>query len=149
MVWFILCLSSTAHGQSIRWTSFEHLEDSLETERRPLLVFIHTDWCTYCKMQENVIFKDSALTDRLNKNYYSLRLNAESKADIAFIGRKYRFKASRGYHELAEFIGTQGGQLIFPITVLISKRLQIRACGQGFQAADALISLLQIAEADE
>lgn len=139
----LLCMQLVAHGQSIRWTDFEQLSDSLRVTQRPLLVFIHTDWCKYCKMQENITFQHSDVIDQLNKDYYCLRLNAEDKQDIAFLNRVYRFRSLDGQHELAKFLGKENGELIFPTTVVIKDNLQVFIRRQGLQKAEDLLQILQ------
>ncbi len=128
-----------AQGQSIRWTSFDRLDDSLRAEPRPLMVFIRTDWCTYCKIQENVAFEDPELAELFNQKFYCLQLDAEATNAIRFLGRTYDFQASRGYHELAEFIGSQNNELVFPTTVLLSHNFQVLKRFQGLQKAEDLL----------
>ena len=134
---------SVAHGQSVHWTSFEHLNDSLRFKKKPLMIFVHTEWCKYCKMQENTAYKDVDLSRLLNKNFYCLRLNAEETDDITFLNRIYAFHSYSGYNQLAEIIGKQNGRLIFPTTVLINTDLQVFKRLQGLQKAKSLIQLIQ------
>jgi len=139
ILWLLTALPMVAQSQSIRWTSFDHLDDSLRTERKQLLIFIRTDWCKYCKIQENVTFEDSELVELLNLNYYCLRLDGEETDSIRFLGRTYGFQPSRGYHELAEHIGRQNDELIFPTTVLLSEDFQLVRRFQGLQKAEELM----------
>ncbi|GAA5042662.1 hypothetical protein GCM10011506_45410 [Marivirga lumbricoides] len=146
LVIIIFCILSTCfttQAQSVNWTSFEHLGDSLRTERKPLLIFIHTDWCKYCEMQENLTFEDNPLAAILNKDYYCLKINAESKDNINFLGRIYKFNVSGGYHQLAEMLGKNEEGLIFPATIIINKDLQVVNRLQGFQKAKKLIEITQ------
>lgn len=140
---FLLSVFYT-HGQSVQWTSFENLNDSLKTGKKSLLVFIYTDWCKYCKIQENTTFRDSNLIRRLNENYYCLRLNAEDKRDISFLNRTYPFHTSKGYNALAELLGSENGRLSFPTTVLIDENLDLFERLQGFQSAEYLLQMIRV-----
>ena len=123
-------LLQRAEAPTLRWTSFENLNDSLRKERRPLLVFIHTDWCKYCKMMEVKTFTDSSLVQTLNQHFYCLDLNAEQTKTLPFLNRQYRFKPSgvgTGLHELAEILGTEKGRLTYPTTVFFNQNLQLQA----------------------
>ena len=135
-------LPMQAKAQTLRWTAFENLSDSLRKERRPLLVFIHTDWCKYCKMMEVRTFSDSALVQTLNQHFYCLDLDAEQNKTLVFLNRKYRFKPSgvgTGVHELAEVLGKEKGKLTYPTTVVFDQNLQLRARNVGFLEADKFL----------
>ncbi len=125
--WFGLT-AVRAEAQTVRWTSFEHLNDSLRKERRPLLIFIHTDWCKYCKMMEVKTFAEPELAKKLNQQFYCLSLNAEEAKTIPFLNRRYTFKptgVNTGIHELAELLGTEKGRLTYPTTVFFDQNLQL------------------------
>jgi len=130
--------NTTTWAQTINWTSFEQLNDSLRTQSKPLLIFIEADWCKFCKMQDNTTFKDPDLVQIINENFYSLRLNGESKNDISFLNRKYQYHTTNGYNELAEMLGKQDGELTFPTTVLIKPGMQGIQRLTGFQDSQYL-----------
>lgn len=140
----LFMLSATSAGaQTINWTSFEQLEDSLRTQPKPILIFIEADWCRFCKMQDNTTFRDPELVQMINDNFYSLRLNGESKNDIRFLNRKYQYHTTNGYNELAEILGKQDGELTFPTTVLINPGMQKIQRLRGFQDRQYLSSDLK------
>ncbi|MDX2302353.1 MAG: thioredoxin family protein [Microscillaceae bacterium] len=124
-----------AKSQGLGWTSWEHLNDSLRKAKKPLLIFIHTDWCKYCRMQENSTFTDAELIRVLNQDFYCLQLDAETTDEIIFLGKKYTFQTSgagTGHHSLAQTLGKEQGKLSFPTTVLLNKNLQIVCHLPGF-----------------
>ncbi|MHA6248207.1 thioredoxin family protein [Pontibacter sp. CAU 1760] len=137
----ILLLSFGLHpkvqAQSIKWTAFEELQAKLRTEKKPLLIFIETDWCKYCKLQQNTTFSDPMLVQELNKNFYCLRLDAEHRQPIRFLNRTYQ-PTSTGYHELAELLAMEGGTVSFPTTLLLDMNLQLYQRFRGFIAAKEL-----------
>ena len=139
-------LAVECQAQTLRWTSFEHLTDSLRKERRPVLVFIHTDWCSYCKMMELRTFSDQQVVTKLQEKFYCVRLNAEDNQPITFLQRAYKFKPTgvkTGVHELAQVLGTENGKLSYPTTVFFDQYLQLQ--GRVVGALDAK-SLKQVIE---
>lgn len=140
-IFFLILLHSQVQGQSVNWTAFAHLNDSLRQEQKPVLIFIHTDWCKFCQLQDNTTFADPELTQVLNKNFYCLRLNAESKADISFLNRTYKYKLT-GYHELAELLAKQNGTFSFPATLVLDHTLQPVKRYTGYVSAADLKSLI-------
>ena len=133
-------------SQELSWTSFEELSELQRKEARPLLVFIHADWCKFCLMQENNTFSDQEIAQYLNENYYVLKLNGESKEAIRFLGREYTFTSSgsgTGQHQLAELLGKVDGSLTYPTTVILSPEFQLKGRENGFLNKDAFIGLLR------
>lgn len=124
-------------AQSVQWTSFSDLPDSLRKESKPLLIFIHTDWCKYCALQDHNTFGNEMISQRINEDFYALRLNAESEASVTFLNRVYK-GASNGYHQLAEYLGKSGEQLIFPTTIVLSKQFFLEKRWNGFVSVEML-----------
>ncbi|MEM7571651.1 MAG: thioredoxin family protein [Bacteroidota bacterium] len=142
---FLLSVAATASAQ-LNWTSFEHLNDSLRQEARPLLIFIHADWCAYCKRQESEVFAGPAVVQKLNTDYYCLKLDAEGREALRFMGRSYQFISTgyeTGQHELAQFLGSEDGQLSLPTTLVLDKSLQLKWRETSLVETDFLLELLE------
>jgi thioredoxin-related protein len=146
VVAFLFCIQSASLAQQVKWISFEELPAKMRAEARPILIFIHTDWCKYCALQENKTFTDSLIARVLNEKYYALKLNAEDKKSINFLGKEYRYKpngASSGEHELAVLLGKDKGTLSFPTTVFLSDTWQIIGRKSGLMDAKNLLHLIR------
>lgn len=140
-------LAVEAQAQTNLWTSFEDLTDSLRKERRPVLVFIHTDWCTYCKMMDLRTFSDASVASKLQGKFYCVRLNAEETQPLTFLQRTYKFKPTgvkTGVHELAQVLGTEKGKLSYPTTVFFDQNLQLQARVVGALEAKRLEKTLEL-----
>lgn len=102
--------------------TFEEAEKLSKENPKPLVVFIHTSWCKYCKMMENSTFKNPEIITILNADFYFIPLDAETKNDIHFNNHKFQFipnGKNTGIHELATALATIDSQLIYPtITIL-------------------------------
>ena len=103
--------------------TFEDLPILSRNEAKPVMVFIHTDWCKYCLMQEQNTFTDSVIVSDLNENYYCIKLDAESEKTISFLNRKYSKKDN--FHALSWILGAKNNQLLYPTTVTLSPQFQI------------------------
>ncbi|RYM32504.1 hypothetical protein ERX46_14620 [Brumimicrobium glaciale] len=97
--------------------------DSLQyVEERPIVFFINTDWCSICLAMENKVLKSKSIVKELNENYYLVILNAESKEDIVYKGKRYVFESSgvdEGKHQLAMQLAKKDGTVSFPSTVIM------------------------------
>jgi len=145
-IWTVLLLASSAvivSGQTLPWTSIIHLGDSLRTNPKPLMVFIHTDWCKYCKMQENITFEDPKVIDLLTENFYCLKINAEDQRPLTFMGRNYESGSAGDFHSLARMLGMEHGKLLFPTTVFYFPVTQAFKRFQGLQRAEDLKAFIQ------
>lgn len=131
---FVLSLNLSA--QEINWVSFEELPLLEQKEQRPIMVFIHTDWCKYCLMQEQQTFKDSVIVEDLNNNYYCVKLNAESDETISFLNRDYN--KSGNTNALSWILGAQNNQLSFPTTVTLSPQFQLTNRWVGYLSKEDL-----------
>lgn len=141
-IFLILFIQATSNAQQVKWISFEELAPKMRTEARPILIFIHTDWCKFCALQENKTFADATIAKILNEKYYALKLNAEDKNTITFLGKLYRYKpngAGSGEHELAVMLGKENGLLSFPTTVFISDSWQLLSKKPGFLDQKSLL----------
>jgi len=102
--------------------SFEEAEKLSKGNPKPFVVFIHTDWCKYCKMMENSTFKNLEIISILNTDFYFIPLDAESKDDIHFNNHTFQFKPkgqNTGIHEVATALATINSQVVYPtITIL-------------------------------
>lgn len=104
--------------------TFEEAEKLSKENPKPLVVFIHTSWCNYCKMMENSTFKNAEIINVLNSDFYFIPLDAETKNEIHFNNHKFQFIPNgnnTGIHELATALATINSQVVYPtITILAS-----------------------------
>ena len=135
----IICvfLALSIKAQEINWVTFEELPALSQEKQKPIMVFIHTDWCRYCLMQEQNTFSDSSVVADLNENYYCVKLNAESDSTISFLNRDYNKNGNT--HALSWVLGAQDNQLSFPTTVTLSPYFQITNRWVGYISKEELI----------
>lgn len=144
-IFFLLFVKAiVGQEQHINWLNDEELGQKFGLEQKPILLFFYTDWCKYCKMQENTTFQDSTVIAVLNQNYYVMKVNAEQKESIRFFGRDYDFNNQEELHDLAIYLGKNKGRLEFPTTVLLSKQLEPIYNRSAYISAKDLLRLIKI-----
>ena len=124
---------------------FEQLDSLQKVDQRKVLVFIHTDWCKYCKAMQNTSFKNDQVVQLLNKHFYFVDLNAEEEKSIRFHGHTFRYKptgSNTGVHELAEQLGTIDGRISFPSICFLNEKNEIIYQQGGFIETDVLKKIL-------
>lgn len=144
MVWGGMMISNFCFPQ-LQHHKFEEIENLQKTEKRKLIVFIHTDWCQYCKAMQNTTFKDKKITESLNKDFYFIKFNAESKQNILFNNFTFKYQptgTNTGVHELAKALGTINGKLSYPTLVIINTENEIIFQYNGFINTNSFSELI-------
>jgi thioredoxin-related protein len=128
--------------QKIRWYTIKEVEELAKTEPRKVMIDVYTDWCGWCKKMDRETFGHPVIAEYINKNYYPVKFNAESKDEITFLGKTYKFVQSgaRGYHELAA--GLLNGQLQFPSIAYLNENLELLGAVAGYRSAREMEPLL-------
>lgn len=140
----LLCLFQS-FSQDVQWISFDSINENMRKEKRPVLVFVYADWCKFCQMQEQTAFKNDSVKAVL-KNYYCVKLNAEEKADITFLGKTYNYVSSgngEGYHQLAKLFATKDEKTTYPTTIVLNKLFEVKYQLVGMQTAKNLIKTIK------
>lgn len=88
LIFVLLCLpkKTLAQEAEIQWLSFEQLEDALAQKPKKVFIHFYTDWCAYCKKMDKAAFKNPQVVSKLNKEFYAVKMNAESTDSIQFGG---------------------------------------------------------------
>jgi thioredoxin-related protein len=125
--------------------TFEEAEKVVKENPKPLVVFIHTSWCKYCKMMENSTFKNTDIITLLNNNFYFISFDAESKEDIHFNNHTFSFKPNgqnTGIHELATALATIDSQVIYPTFTILESDFSIVFQKHSFLSNKELVTIL-------
>ena len=129
-------------------TSFEltKLDSLISHSSKKTVVFIHTDWCTYCKNMEVTSFRNDQVIEALNTQFNFVSFDAESTKDIVYKNKVFKYKPSgrhTGTHELAEMIGMNNDQLNYPTLVIIDQNYEILFRHSAFMSGKELKIVLQ------
>lgn len=117
--------SAFAQGYGV---SFEALDSLQKQSARPIVVFLHTDWCKFCANMKNTTFQNDEVKELLNDKFYFVSFNGESKEDVKLLGNTFSYKptgANTGVHELAEQLGTKDGEVSYPTITFLNAQYEI------------------------
>jgi thioredoxin-related protein len=127
---------------TVKWYSIEEAEKLSKEQGKKIMIDVYTDWCGWCKKMDKETFNHPVIAKYINENYYPVKLDAESKEDITFMGTTYKYVAqgARGYHELAA--GLLNGQLSYPSIAYLNEKLQLLGAIPGYKTAEDMEPLL-------
>ena len=119
---FILALiivagSATVKAQELQWMTLAEAEAAIKKQPRPLLIDLYTDWCGWCKVMDKNTYSNKQVIDYLSKKFYAVKLDAETRATLTWMGKAYRYNAGYRTNDLAIYFTL--GQLSYPTTVII------------------------------
>lgn len=125
---------------------FEQIDSLQKVEKRNVIVFIHTDWCKYCKVMHDKTFKNETVIELINDKFYFIDFNAEEKRKIVFNNATFVFKpngSNTGIHELAVQLGTINNQISYPILCVLNDKNEIVFQYNSFLNAKDLLKILE------
>ena len=128
----LLLLSAASSAQKQYAVTFEELPLKMMEHPKPIVIKIYTDWCGICKILDKQIEKDAELQQMLAKDFYYVEFNAESRANIFYNNKTYRFiphGIKGGIHELAVALG--GKHLAYPCWIIIAPGYQVITTHNG------------------
>lgn len=102
--------------------TFEEVAQLSQENPKPIVVFVHTSWCKYCKMMENSTFKNEEIIRNLNNDFYFISFDAETKSDITVNQHTFKFNptgTNTGIHELATALATVDSQVVYPTLTIL------------------------------
>ncbi|SDW05878.1 thioredoxin family protein [Flavobacterium degerlachei] len=126
--------------------SFTEVEQLSKEKPKPIVVYIHTSWCKYCKIMEMSTFNNPAIIKELNENFYFISFDAESKKEITFNNHTFQFKptgTNTGIHELATALATIDKQVVYPTLTVLDTDNAILFQQHSYINAKALLRILE------
>ena len=132
LISLFLCTPSSAQEvKSVNWLTFEQLEDSLAIRPKKVVIDFYTDWCTYCRKMDKVVFTKPEVIDLINEEYYAVRFDAETDAQVVFSGQTLVNdqigKSRRPLHQMAQLLALRNGQFVAPTLVVLDEEFKVTA----------------------
>lgn len=126
--------------------TFQEAELLSKENPKPIVVFIHTSWCNYCKIMEKSTLKNKEVIAQLNSNFYFVSFDAETKETITFNQNTFQFQptgTNTGIHELATALATINKQVVYPTVTFLDVDKTIIYQQHSIISADNMMVLLQ------
>jgi len=132
--------ASFAQTASIKWLTITEAEQLSKKDPKKIIVDVYTDWCGWCKRLDATTYKDPKVVDYINKNFYAVKFNAESKEAIEFQGKSYAYDAGRRVNALSTIL--MGNSTGYPTTTFLNEKMEVISVIPGYQQAPMMSNIL-------
>jgi len=149
VLFFGFVLGSTyAQKEQINWISFEQLDDSLAIKPKKVFISFYADWCSYCKKMDKVAFQDEKVISLLNKEYYAVKMDAESKDTIVFEGKKFVNeeigKQRNPIHQIPLLLASRKSYpFSLPATIILDEKFQVTRRNFQYISSKKMVRILK------
>jgi thioredoxin-related protein len=126
--------------------NFKSAAVAMHIQDKPMVVFLHTDWCPYYHAMENTTLTDAAIIKLLNNSFYYIPCNAESCDNATLNSKIFKFRPSgknKGLHEMATPPTFYQNKPTFPSLFVINSDFEIIYETSGFIDAAQLRQILE------
>ncbi|MBC7903278.1 MAG: thioredoxin family protein [Gemmatimonadaceae bacterium] len=119
--WFLVfsCAEKPADkGVKLQWMTLQEAQVAMQKEKKPLLIDLYTDWCGWCKVMDKKTYSNKNVVEYLQKNFYPVKLNAETKESLNYNNKTYSYNQANRANDIAIYLTY--GQLSYPTTIIIA-----------------------------
>lgn len=102
--------------EKINWLTIDEVNLRLKTESKPVLIDLFTNWCYWCKVMDKKTYNNSKVISYINKHFYAVKLNAETKDPVIWNERSYLYNTESKLNDFTMYVTR--GQAEFPTTVI-------------------------------
>lgn len=81
---FVLTTGMMTQAQQINWMTMDEALAAQKKNPKKIFMDVYTTWCGPCKLLDKNTFSDKSVIEYLNKNYYSVKFNAEGNDPVTY-----------------------------------------------------------------
>ena len=135
------CIAENPAKQTkIKWMTLDEAIKKNSVSKKKIFIDVYTDWCGWCKRMDATTFEDEKVVAYMNANYYSVKLDAETKDSLTFKNKKYGYQPNNKANELAIYF--LKGQMGYPTAVYLDEELNLITPVPGYQTVEQLMPIL-------
>ena len=128
----------------IKVNAINEIDSLLRIQPKPILVLLSTDWCSYCKVQKQLVQRNEKFKAK-GSTFYYVEFDAESTDDIIFNGKMFKTSSKKNRkqtHELTFYL-LENSKPIYPTWLLLDSEYNVLFKHQGFLKPKFLDELVE------
>jgi len=129
----------------IHWITYkEAVQLNKDGKKRKIITDVFTEWCGWCKRMDASTFNDQTIADYVNKYFWAVKFDAETKDTIVIDKITYvnqHPNANRSTHDLAQKL--LQNQMSYPSYVFLNEANQAITVVPGYYPADDFMLVLR------
>lgn len=127
--------------EKIQWMTIEEASVKMKEEPRPIIIDVYAKWCYWCKVMDKKTYSNGKVIDYINKNFYPVKFDAESKQTVNWESRDFSFNPEIKVNEFSLYMTS--GDLSFPTTVIYTSAGEAPAAIPGYMSPDEMEPVLK------
>ncbi len=138
--------SLTAYAQEkksegIKWMTFQEAMKQNQLQPKKIFIDMYTSWCGWCKRMDATTFEDAAIVEYMNKRFYSVKFNAETRDTIFYKDKSYFYKPEYKANEFAAQM--LNGSMSYPTSVYLDEAMNEIGPVPGYLTAEQMLPVLK------
>lgn len=125
----------------IHWMNIDEVQVAMKKQPKRVFVDVYTDWCGWCKVMDKKTFSNKEVAAYMNQHFYAVKLNAEQKDTIHFMGRNYGFVPQQRANQFAAEL--MSGRMSYPTFVILDDAFQNPIPVPGYQNVPTMEKILK------
>lgn len=140
LVSFMEAPEEVEQSNQVKWMSLDEVVAAQKTSPKPVIVNLYTSWCVWCSKMDESTFKDPSLVSYINKNFYTLKFDAEADVNVSLKGTEYPLITinNRKVHKLAWEWGAVNNRIGYPTIVVLDGEMEKLQAFPGFKDVEAM-----------
>ena len=143
---FLLIINTAAdQANKIQWLTIEQAEAKMANKPKKIFVDLYTDWCGWCKVMDRNTFTHPKIIELMNKHFYAVKFDAESKGLVTFNGKEYAHNprmGRSGTHNFASTFGRSERGMSYPTTLYFTENKELMQAVPGYLEAHVMEQIL-------
>lgn len=86
-VFTLINTESAAAQHSVQWINLTEAQKRSMDDQKPVFIFVEAEWCGFCKKMKRDVFPENEISDLMNREYYGVLIDLESKKEIIYNGK--------------------------------------------------------------
>ncbi len=127
------CFWTNLSFSQVEVYEINQVDSLMKINPKPILILFSTDWCSYCKVQKQLVQKSESFKAK-SSNFFYVEFDAESLETITFKGKEFSNKTNKKRIQTHPLVSDllESKQPVYPTWLLLNTDYKAKFKHQGF-----------------